>query len=172
MKKITNKTKHNIAYLCMILCVFVFYTNYLKGTIELKNHNEILTQKIENSINFTNEINNLKKQNVLIGKILGNNNFTIEDVQYKLLNFLSSTNRDLKIFQIKNILKFSQPDYTIYTHQFDIEGDFKSILKLIYLFENKLKFARIISLKTEKKIDYNTNENQLITSLIIQNYIK
>ena len=88
------------------------------------------------------------------------------------MNFLSSTNKELKIFQIKNILKFSQPDYTIYTHQFDIEGDFKSILKLIYLFEKKIKFARIISLKTEKKIDYNTNENQLITSLIIQNYIK
>jgi hypothetical protein len=172
MKQLTNKTKHYIAYLSMILCIVVLYNKYIKNTLELKEHNELLTEKIENSINFNSEITNLKKQNLLISKILGNNNFTIEDVQYKLLNFMSTNFNELKIFQIKNILKTTQQDFTIYTHQFDIEGDFKSILKFIYMFEHKIKFARIVSLKTEKKIDYNTNENQLITSLIIQNYIK
>lgn len=164
------KQKNYALMILTVLLVAASYKRAFKTTLETKAYRTELEGKIAYSKNAINEIKIKQLEIAQLNKLLGKENITIEKVQQGFLNFLQRKSTGIIVYQVDEVLNYQHPDFSINTHRITLKGGFLNTLKFIYELEHHFDLAKLINVSFEYK-KYNSEENeQLYTTLLMQNY--
>ncbi len=164
------KQKNYALLILTVLLIAASYKRAFKTTLDTLAYKQELTEKIAISQNAVNEIRITQAQIAHFNKLLGKENITIEKVQQGFLNFLAKDKTNLIVYQVDEVLTYKHPDFSINTHKIILKGNFLETLRFIYNLERKFDLAKLINVSFEYK-KYNSEENEeLYTTLLLQNY--
>lgn len=171
-EKYSYKQKNLALLVIGVLLFAVAYKRSFRTTIETRSYiSELEIKKAEaGQSQFT--IRNLQTEIATITKLLGKENVSIEQVQQGFLNFFARKSSGLAVQQIEEVYTFDHPDFSINTFRIDIKGDFIAQLKFIHQLEKDFEDARLIHTRFELKKDLVSGKNELITTLLLQNYVQ
>lgn len=119
-----------------------------------------------------NNIHNLDYEISFLDNLIGNENLEPELVQQEILNFVTNTDYKVQVVNVTEIHEASSNDFNIYTNQLTITGDFESIVSMVYEFEKKFSYSRVVNINFFKKKNFKTRKIQLYAKIIFQNYEK
>lgn len=162
--------KKKFAALILVFCMLsvAAYKRSFVNLIEVYTENVNLEELSGSIKNKTNNIDELRVRVTQYDKFLGNQNVSNDIIQQEIVAFLIS-NKGISINELKATHVFENENYRILTNQLDIVGDANDLLKLIYGFETKFNFSRVISTNFYTKKKNNINE-ELHLKIIFQNY--
>lgn len=168
----TSKQKNIIYVVAFIVVLIMCYKLAISNTLELKNTYQEL--KAEETIfeSLPKEMNNLKQKKVYYDSILKKYSLHESSFQNNLLatlnEFAEKNNVKIVDFLAPHIFKYE--NYTDFSYQFKLQGNYNDMLRLIYEIETQYRFGEIAHLSFEKKKDFKRNKNFLEASVILKNY--
>lgn len=171
-EKYSYKQKNLALLVIGVLLFAVAYKRSFRTTIETRAYINELEVKKSEAVLSQQTIKNLQTEISTVNKLLGKENVSIEKVQQGFLNFFARKSHNLAVQQIEEVYTFDHPDFSINTFRIDIKGDFISQLKFINALEKEFEDARLIHTHFELKKDLVTGKNELITTLLLQNYVQ
>ena len=62
--------------------------------------------------------------------------------------------------------------FNVISNQLILEGNFNSLLEIVYAFEREFKFSNIVSISFVKEKEFQTRKDKLRVKIIFQNYEK
>jgi hypothetical protein len=166
----TYKQKNYALMILSVLLIAASYKRAFKTTIETSNYKTELTDKIAYSKHAIQEIRTTQAEIAHLNKLLGKENITIEKVQQGFLNFLQRNSSGIIVYEVDEVLTYQHPDFKINTHRVILKGGFINTLRFINELELNFDLAKLINVSFEYK-KYNSEENEeLYTTLLLQNY--
>lgn len=161
----------NFALLALTVLLFaVAWKRSFSTTVETRAYiSELELKKAEAETSQT-AISNLQLEISTINRLLGKENVSIEQVQQGFLNFFARKSRSLSVQQIEEVYTFDHPDFSINTFRIDIQGDYLPQLRFINALEREFEDARLIHTHFETRKDLVTGKNDLVATLLLQNY--
>lgn len=168
----TNKTKNIALVVGFIMAFVVCYQLAFSKTFELKTQYEMLSKEADLFDNVPKQLSLLKQKEHYYDSLLTRYQLKGSSIQNNLLNTLNSfaNNNSLKIIDFLEPHLVVQNGLTFKTYQFTLEGDYNSILKLIYNLEQQTKFGEIINLHFEKKKNFKTGKDYLQAIVLIKSF--
>lgn len=162
--------KNKLLVLGIVLTLYLCYSLAIKKTINY--YNEYKTQK-ELIVNLNNNpklLNSLIVREKQIDKWLIKNDYASDSFQNELLKQLNnySSNHNLKIVDFKEPHQLTENETQINSYSFSVEGSFIKVLGLINSIENNSNLGFIKHFSTTKKMNFKTNEEYIITNIIVQ----
>lgn len=162
------RTKKIAVLVIVALLVVVVYKRAIQPTLELKAYRTELEEKKRLALLAPHELR-LKQQRIkMLNQVLGKENSSIEEVQLKFLKFFDQKAQKLKIYQVSEVLDYEHPDFTIYTHEIVIKGDYLSSLRFIHQLETKFDDAKVVHVFFEYKKMYSIESEALYTYIYLQ----
>jgi len=125
--------------------------------------------KLDNSYDQIYYLNNEIKE---LNAIIGGQSERPQLVQQYILDFINKSSYNVNIFGIEDTHVVVDEDFKIYTNRIQIEGDFKTLLQLLFYTEKNFLSSKIISAQFFTKKNYTKNTKKLFLELILQNYEK
>jgi hypothetical protein len=174
LKNLSYKKKNKILLFAGAILLLIIYNMSIKKTIALYSNNKQMKQKLEMAATAPMMANKLEKQLSQMERKIGKQNKTGQDQAQALLELVTNYCQDNKIV----LREFPEPvsvikgDLLISTTPFVVEGDFASLLKLVYLLEQKANLGKIASVHYMTKKDMRTKEFALTATIYIQNVKK
>lgn len=167
----TYKTRNIIAVIGFILGLVICYQLAISKTIDSKKEFVSLKQQESFIQNAPEQLALLNKKKQYYSSFLAKYRLEETSIQNNLLktinSFTDSTNLIIIDFKEPHITK--KEDLTINTFQIILEGDYKSIIKLVHSLEQDTKFGEIINLHFEKKTNFRTGNNYLQATMLLKN---
>lgn len=163
----------NLALLVLAVLLFaVAYKRSFRTTIETRAFIEELQLKKAAAESSQTAIQQLQLEIATVNRLLGRENVSIERVQQGFLNFFALKSHGLSVQQIEEVYTFDHPDFSINTFRIDIKGDYLSQLQFIHALEKDFDDARLIHTHFETKKDLVSGKSDLISTLLLQNYVQ
>ena len=161
----------------MIACAAIFsiiiYKAALKKTIDEYSSCSELEYKLQTANNAPAKMSELEKMNKRLDMLLGQQTGNM-DAQQPLLdsitNYCQKNNVVLQEFP-KPIIN-SNKGTDIETNIFSVEGGFNKLIQLIYLFEQKYKIGKVVSVDYRTKKDFAVGKTNLSVTVYLQNIKK
>lgn len=162
--------KNKLLLLCFVLALFLCYNLAIKKTIDYYNQYSSQKELIDNTNNSPKIMANLLAREKQINQWLSKNDNLSNSFQNELLKQLNSycSSHNLKITDFKEPHIITEKETAINSYQFSVEGSFNSVLGLINAIENNPILGYIKHLSTEKRMNYKTNTEYIVTTVIIQ----
>ncbi len=112
----------------------------------------------------------LKSKENQIDKLLLENNSSYSNFQNELLKQISeySDIHKLKIVDFKMPHQFTENNSTILSYMFSVEGGFNNAITVLNKIENSRNLGRIRHVSTQKKTNFKTNSEYLVTTVVIE----
>lgn len=164
------KQKNYALLIVGVLLIAASYKRAFKTTIETVSYRKELEGKIAFSKNAIRDIRRTQADIGYLNTILGKENSTIEKVQQGFLKFLEKNSSGVIVFQVDEVLRFQHPDFTIHTHRVVLKGDFLNTLRFIHALEKRFDLAKLINVSFEYKKYSSEEQEELYTTLLLQNY--
>ncbi len=167
-----SKSKNIVLIIAFALLVFLCYKFAISKTIDIRKKYHVLKREESHYKNTPRQLSLLKQKEKYYDSILGKYQISKGSIQNNLLNVLTSFSEETNL----KLIHFAEPHtelkeaLSINTYRFILEGNYNSILKLIYRLEQKTKFGEIINLHFEKKIDFRKNRTYLQASVLLKSY--
>ncbi len=162
--------KNKLLIISFILLLFLGYKLAIKNTIDY--YNQYCSQKelLNNSNNSPKILSALLTRERQLNQWLSKNDIKSSSYQSELLKLLNSycASNNLKITDFKEPHIIIEKQTEISSYVFSIEGNFNTTLGLINKIENNANLGIIKHFTTEKKMNYKTNKEFIITNIIIQ----
>lgn len=161
-----NKLLIIFIFLALILC----YNLAIKKTFDYYNQYNSEKEIIDNTKKNPFLLSNLLVREKQINQWLNKNDNSNSSFQSKLLKQLNqySAKHNLKIIDFREPHSVNEKQTEIKSYIFSIEGSFNATLGLINNIENNPNLGHIKHLSTEKKMNYKTNQEVVVTFVIIQ----
>ncbi len=162
--------KNRILLVGFIVSLYLCYSLALSKTMFYRNeylsHQEIGV----NNNRIPKILAQLKYKENQIDKWLSENNTISSNFQNELLKQLNQYSNlyKLKIVDFKVPHAYTEKNNTINSYSFSIEGSFNHVLLLLNKMENTQNLGQIKHIYTQKKTNFKTNQDYLITTVIIQ----
>lgn len=171
-KTVPYKRKFIIVVIGFVILLLAAYKKNFKNIFEIRNQINHLDQKLNTVDGSYNQIFFLKNEIAQLNDLIGGQTKAPELVQQLILDFITNTGLKINIHDIKDPHVFSDNEFTVYTNVLDIEGDYNTLLQLLYTIEKDFAASKVVSTEfyTEKNYRYNTKK--LFLKLILQNYEK
>jgi len=153
-----------------IILLAVSYNFAFKKTIDMKNECIQIEGQIQTANDAPLKIQELKKEKEQIDRLIGKENNN-KELQQSLLGIITRYCKDNSLI----LDDFPKPELsksggvTLETNTFIIEGAFNKLLQLEYLFEQKLKIGKIVSVHYKVKRNYDAKKFTLTVTMFIQN---
>lgn len=165
--KLNNKNK--IVIVGFIISLYLSYSFAISKTLFYKKQYN-LNQEISNDNNSPKVLSELRYKEKQIDKWMTDNNSSSLNFQNELLKTLTQYSNlyHLKIVDFQEPHKFDEKGSTILSYSFSLEGSFSGVMGLLNKIENKQNLGLIKHINTLKKTNYKTNQDYLITTVIIQ----
>jgi len=174
LKNKSYKKKNQFLLIGAILLYLLLYNFTFKDTIEVYSNVQNTESQVELASNASMMVAQLEKQVIQIDAKIGNQNKEGIDVAQSLLelvtNYCQTNHAVLREFP-KSILA-NQDDLSIETNVFVVEGNFATLINLVYLFEQKNKLGQIASVHYQFKKDILTKKTALTATIYLQNIKK
>lgn len=163
--------KNKILLLGFAFTLYICYTFAISNTIDLYKQYKNQKMKSESSINNPELLSQLKQKERQLDLLLRKYNI-VEGVSFqndllKELNLFCKKN-DLKITKFLEPHFIEQEDIKTNNYTFSVEGSYNNVVLLIHLFENNPKFGNVKSVSFVKNRNYKTNQDYLITDIILE----
>jgi hypothetical protein len=171
-EKYSYKQKNLALLVIGVLLFAVAYKRSFSTTIETTAYIAELKEKKQQAESSQSEIANLQLEISTVNRLLGRENVSIERVQQGFLNFFALKSRSLSVQQIEEVYTFDHPDFSINTFRIDIKGDYLSQLRFMHALEKEFDDARLIHTHFETKKDLVSGKSDLISTLLLQNYVQ
>ncbi|MDO6758574.1 hypothetical protein Q4566_00060 [Tamlana sp. 2_MG-2023] len=157
-----------------LLAVLLFFTAN-KRSFKVTKQAYIQSSKLEEKLNYINDSNSnvsdLQNELDLYDRIIGVQGVQPEDVQQSVLDFTTEF-INVDVFGMEEMHFSESNGFKIITNQLILEGDYNSLIEVIYEFEKKFEFSSIVSVSFQKEKEYLTRKNKLRVKIIFQNYEK
>lgn len=146
------------------------YSLAIKKTFVLKNQSRQLAIEVAQFTDIPNRLAVLHQKNRYYDSILGSIDINSTSLQN---NLIRTVNIEAERHMVK-VMDFKQPHFHKlresgqYTYQFNLEGNYTDILKVVHLLEQKGNFGEIVHLDFEKKKDYRTSRDFLNAMVMVQ----
>ncbi len=158
----------------VILSVLLFITaNKRSYSVTKQTYNQV--KELEEKLNYVNassqDIDGLQNELAIYDRIIGKQGIKAEDIQQKILDYSTQYNT-VGVVNLEEIHIAESNGFTIISNQLIVEGDFNSLLELVYSFETDFNYSNIVSVSFTKEKEYQTREDKLRAKIIFQNYEK
>lgn len=172
-----NYNQKNIVFLIgfILLVVMAYQLSFSKTTQIKKQYINLKFQDDQFALTSKNT-NYLQNQHKYYDSILTKFQVSSEiSFQHNLLNklhqFSKKNNLKIRNFEQPHIINLNKTTRQE-TYQFKVEGNYTSIIALIYNLEQTNKMGKIISSLFEKKKDYRTSKESLLCTILLQKIIQ
>jgi hypothetical protein len=169
-EKYSYKKKKLFLLIVFVLLGAVAYKRSFKITLEQLDLNKEL--KID-KVRAENSLQTLKQKSIQlnqINSIIGKENVPNEIVQHSFLNFLQSTETDLRVESIEEVYLYNHPDFIINTNKITLNGNYLATTSFIHQFEAKFDVGRLVSIKMSKHMNRASRTDELLTTMYFQNF--
>lgn len=162
--------KNKLLVFGFLASLYLCYSFAISKTLFYRNQYQSNQQIEEGNFNNPKLLAELKNKENQIDKWLEENNSTSSNFQNELLRQISvhSELYKLKIIDFQEPHQFVENETVIESYSFSVEGSFNNTLIMLNKLENKHNLGQIKHVSTLKKINYKTNQDDLISTVIIQ----
>lgn len=171
-KNITYKKKFIFIIVGFVLLGLAAYKKNFKNIFEVRSQISSITQKLNEVDGSHNQIFFLKNEVAQLNDMIGGQTKNPELVQQLILDFISNSNVKVNIHKIEDTHLYNDGEFNIFTNTIQIEGDYKSLLELLYLVEKDFAYSKVVSAELSTEKNYRNNSKKLYLKLILQNYEK
>lgn len=158
----------------IIVAILLFITaNKRSFQVTRRAYNQVddLQKKLEYVNASTTSLSQMQSELNLYDKIIGKQGVGPEEVQQKILDF-TTTFANIKVSGMEEIHTAESNGFNIITNQLVLEGDYNSLIEILYEFEKSFHFSNIVNISFLKEKEYKTRKNKLRVKIIFQNYEK
>ena len=174
LENLTYKKKNLLLGITAILLLFVVYSFGISKTIKAYQEYSESESKMKIAENAPQMAAQLEKELMIMDIKLGSQNTIGQDTAETLLSLITNycQHNHAVLREFPQTSTANQGDMVIETNQFVVGGNFSTILKLVYILEQKNKIGKVASVKYQLKKDFKTKEMLLTASVFIQNIKK
>lgn len=170
-KNLTYKRKNQLLIIVSVLALYLIYAFAVKKTIEIYSEYTKAEKQIELAANAPAMAARLESQLLQMNSKIGKQNINGQNTEQALLelitNYCQNNHAVLREFPETTIAK--QGDMFIETNLFVVEGEFASLINLVYILEQKNRLGKIASVRYQLKKDFKTKEMTLTAAIYLQN---
>jgi hypothetical protein len=168
--KYSYKVKFYALIAVFALLSITAYKRSFSTLLRLIAENKELVAKAEMASNGLKDFKQIKADLAVIDKVIGRDGVHKETVQQEIISFVSNY-RHVSIHDVQAIHEYTEKGIVAYTNQLDVTGATEPLLALVYDFEKKFLYSRLVNMKfyTVKK---DNKESVLHLKMIFQNYEK
>ena len=170
-KTITYQKKIIYLFILSGLFAIVLYQIAIVDTINLMIENSAFEAEISKNKDAPLQIKSLKHKAEKIKQLIGNNDYEGLDMHQELLisitEYIQKNGMVLKDFPQPYVI--SEKGYLTKTAKVTIEGDFVSVLKLIYFLEHNYHIGKVVSVDFKASKQLRTRKRKLNTTIYLQN---
>lgn len=173
-ENLTYKKKNILLGITAALLLLVVYLFGISKTIKAYREYAEAKNKMELAVNAPAMAAQLEKELQIIDTKLGNQSTAGQNTSETLLSLITNycQNNPTVLREFPQTTFANQGDMVIETNQFVVGGSFSTLLKLVYILEQKNKVGKVASVKYQLKKDFKTKEMLLTASVFIQNIKK
>ncbi|MEO1032271.1 MAG: hypothetical protein AAFX55_12740 [Bacteroidota bacterium] len=171
-KNVPYKKKFLFIILGFVVLLLAAYKKNFKSIFEIRSQLSHIDKKLNTVDGSYQQIFFLKNEIAQLNDLIGGQTKDPELVQELILDFVTNTNLDINIHDIEDTHVFSDDEFTIYTNVLQIEGDYNTLLKLLYTIEKDFLASKVVSSEFYTEKNYRTTSKKLFLKLILQNYEK
>ena len=167
-----QQLKNKLAIAGFVLVLVVCYQLAISKTLVLKQRYSELKQEELLFKNTPKQLALLSKQKQYYNNLLKKHKIDGGSIQNSLLKTINqlANKHQLKVVDFLEPHQISKNDLTIKTYQFSVQGDYNSIIELVYYLEQQTVFGEIINLHFEKKRNYRTNKSYLQAHILLKSF--
>jgi hypothetical protein len=173
-KQISYKKKNKMLIAVLIIGGLLIYSFAIKKTIALVNEVQANSDKINSAKNAPARSQALKKEIEKIDTKIGAFNKVQENEQQSLLELITdySHTKGTVLREFPEVTRENNGSFIVETNRFVVEGNFQSLLDLVYLLEQNKVPGKIASVDYVLKKDLKTKEMALTATIYLQNIKK
>ncbi|MBL7884741.1 MAG: hypothetical protein JNL69_11775 [Bacteroidia bacterium] len=170
MKNLSYKKKNQLLLLIAVSMMLIIYNFAIKRTIEVIKSVNAGSEQLEIASNAPQAAEQLKKELKLIDSKIGTLNPKELNNEQALLELVTEYCQSQKAIlrEFPKTTIHEQGELIIETNNFLVQGNFNTLLNLVYILEQKSKLGKISSVKYQLKKDFKSKEMILTASIYIQ----
>ncbi len=167
-----SKSKNIVLIIGFLVLIVLCYNFAISRTLKLKQELNALTIEEQHLKNAPKQLSLLKQKEKYYDSILGKYQINGSSIQNNLLKTITSfaDTHNIKIVSFLEPHSIEKDNFSIKTYRFSIEGDYNSILNLIYFLEQKTRYGEIINLHFEKQKDFRKNTSYLQAHVLLKSF--
>ncbi len=148
------------------LLVLAYFFSF-RNTIDAYSLSKSNRSALQEASSAPQQIKQFRDQLSLLEESLIQSNYN-RQVLFEAVNTFCESH-ELKLDYFHPEQRYVHNDYEIITNKVEVEGDYKSIVELIYYLEQEQKLGHIVSTNFEKKEERRTKRKYLTAEIYIQN---
>ena len=171
LKNLTYKKKNKLLIAVALLIFYLVYVLAIKKTMASYDEYIKAENQIELAINAPKMAAQLEKQLLQMDSKIGKQNKNGQNTEQALLELITNycQNNHSILREFPETTMAQRGNLFIETNLFVIEGNFSSLINLVYLLEQKNKLGKIASVRYLLKKDFKTKEMALTAAIYLQN---
>lgn len=169
---ISYKKKFLFVIIGFVILLLAVYKKNFKDIFETRRQLNVIENKLNVVDGSYNQVLFLKNEIAQLNNLIGGQTKQPELVQQLLLDFITNTDFDINIHKIEDTHLYNDEEFTVYTNIIEVEGNFNTLLKLLYKIEVDFKASKVVSSEFYTEKNYRTNSKKLFLKIILQNYEK
>lgn len=150
-----------------ILLLIIAYVFSIRNTVDAYIISKRQQHSLEDVSNAPQRIKQFQDQLASLDHSLVQSDYNRQQLFESVNTFCES--QDLKLDYFHPEQRFLHNDYEIITNKVEVEGTYKSIVRLIYYLEYEQKLGHIASTNFEQKEERRTKRKYLTAEIYIQN---
>jgi hypothetical protein len=172
MKLFETLTYKKKFYFLLLFTVILAMTAYKRSfSLTLRSHKDLIN--LESNYTFYKDnykdINYLKQKSDYLNLILGQEKIEPELIQQKIFEFVSAYN-STKVISLKDIHIYKENNYIISTFELVVKSDYNNLSTLLYDYEKKFGYAKVVSYEYFVEENHKLNKNELYLKIYFQKY--
>jgi hypothetical protein len=170
-ENINYKQRTVVLLLAFSVILIIAYHLAIKETLELNRKYKEITLKVLTLENAPQQIAFLEHQLMEIQSMVGQTYDAGVDIQEDLLETITvyCQKNNIDIREVPKVHISEDLNYVLETCNFQVQGRFMPLLKLLNMLESRNGYGRLLSAEFTKEKDLKTKKSRLILSVYIQN---
>ncbi|WP_299432227.1 hypothetical protein [uncultured Aquimarina sp.] len=168
----TQKNKNIALIIGLVLVLFIAYQYGFSKTFVLSKEVSKLEDQKEAYQSAPAQLAALANKEKQLDEILKKNNVEGNSLQNNILKVLNTLSNDsgytIIAFEEPHIYLDEVSQKTTTTYNFTLQGDYKSLINVVYALEQKYSFGNVINVNFEKKKNFRTGKSFLQCQILLQ----
>ena len=168
----TNKQKNIALVVGFVLVLILSYQLAVAKTFEQKKQYKTLQQEVLLFENAPKQLSLLKQKQRYYDSILTSYQLDGSSIQNNLLSTINTyaDQKNLKVISFLEPHNMDKNGLVVKTYDFTLEGNYNSIIGLVYTIEQKTKFGEVIHLQFEKKKNFRSGRYYLQARVLLKSF--
>jgi len=162
--------RNKILFTGIALLLFASYQLAINKTVLLGKESKRLGMEVEKFKDIPSKLAILNQKNAHYDSILGKMDLVDTSIQNNLLRTINqeAVKTNTKVMEFKQPHLYQVGENSLLTYSFNLDGDYKNILRVVHTIEQKGNFGEIVHVDFQKKKDYRTNRYNLGATIFVQ----